>query len=237
MLRRISVVNSLGGLLWALTVLATSAAAFASPRAGGSWGVAIAPADASSPRPPIVFLHGMWASPEEQCAVFERAATEFGFLVCPRGNTPFADGYMWTGTYADAERQIAPALAAAEALAPGKMDRGRDGTLIGYSNGAYFAAEVAYAEPGRWSGLILLSMKLHLDAARLRAAGVRRVLLAAGDQDSVHESMQQTAEELEAGGLEARFMSLGPGGHPFPPDMAHRMVEAIRWARGRTHSE
>lgn len=235
--RWISVARSLGGLVCSVAVLATSPAAFASPRAGGSWGVAIAPADMSSPRPLIVFLHGMWASPEEQCAVFERAASEFGFLVCPRGNTPFADGFMWTGTYADAEKRIAPALAATEALAPGKVDHGRDGTLIGYSNGAYFAAEVACAEPGRWSGLILLSMKLRLDAARLRAAGVRRVLLAAGDQDSVRESMQQTAEELRAGGLQARFMSLGPGGHPFPPDMADRMVDAIRWARGRAHSE
>lgn len=212
-------------------------AVFAAPRAQGSWGVAFAPANITSPRPPIVYLHGMWASPEDSCFVFERAATEFGFLVCPRGNAPFGDGTMWSGTYADAQRQIRPALAAAEALAPGKMDRGGDGTLIGYSNGAYFAVEVACAEPGRWSGLILLSMKLKLDATRLRTAGVERVLLAAGDQDGARASMQQGADRLRAEGLEARFMSLGPGGHPFPADMADRMVEAIRWARGHTPPE
>lgn len=174
----------------------------------------------------------MWGSPEEQCGVFEQGATPYGFLVCPRGNSPFEGGLMWTGTFADAEKQIRPALAAAEALAPGKMDRAGGGTLIGYSNGAYFALEVACAERGKWPGLILLSMKLRVDAGRMRAAGVRRVLLAAGDRDGARASMEQTAEQLEAGGVEARFMSLGPGGHPLPADMADRMVEAIRWVRG-----
>lgn len=220
-----------------LAVLATTLAAGASPRARGAWGLAIGPAEEASPEPPIVFLHGQWGSPAEQCLVFERAATEFGFLVCPRGNAPLADGYMWTGTYVDAQRQIRAALAAAEALVPGKMDRAGDGTLIGYSNGAYFAVEVACAERGRWSSLILLSMKLKLDPARLRGAGLRRILLAAGEQDGAREWMQQAAEQLRTAGLEARFMSLGPGGHPFPPDMAERMIEAIRWARGRAPSE
>jgi predicted esterase len=164
--------------------------------------------------------------------VFEQGATQFGFLVCPRANSPFDGGLMWSGTFADAEKQIRPALVAAERLAPGKMDRTGGGTLVGYSNGAYFAVEVACAERGRWSGLILLSMKLRVDAARLRAAGIRRVLLAAGDRDGARTSMEQTAEQLEAAGLEARFESLGPGGHPFPADMADRMVEAIRWVRG-----
>jgi predicted esterase len=91
--------------------------------------------DVTSARPAIVFLHGMWASPEDSCGVFERGATRFGFLVCPRGNAPLGDGRMWAGTAADAERQMRAALAAAEAMAPGKMDRNR-GTLIGYSNGA-----------------------------------------------------------------------------------------------------
>jgi predicted esterase len=204
---------------------------FASLHAQGAWGVAYAPMDVTSARPAIVFLHGMWASPEDSCGVFERGATRFGFLVCPRGNAPLGDGRMWAGTAADAERQMRAALAAAEAMAPGKMDRNR-GTLIGYSNGAYFAAEVACAQPGRWTGLVLMSMKITLDPVCLRGSAVQRVLLAAGDQDAAHAPMVGEVDRLKAFGLEARFMSLGPGGHPFPSDMAERMVEAIAWARG-----
>jgi predicted esterase len=177
----------------------------------------------------------MWGSPEDSCDVFTRAAAPFGFLLCPRGNAPLGDGgslKMWKGTYLDAERQMAAAFDAADALAPGKLDRAGPGTLVGYSNGAYFAAEVACAERGRWSGLVVLSMKLDLDADRLAAAGVKRVVLGAGDQDEAQASMQALAARLAAHGLAARFMSLGPGGHEFPADMPSRMCEAIAWARG-----
>ena len=215
------------------------AALLATPRAQGEWGVAYAPADRATPRPAIVFLHGMWASPEDSCEPFARAATPFGFLVCPRANAPMGDagpGYMmWQGGYAEAARSIHAALGAADALAPGKRsDRG--GTLIGFSNGAYFAAEVACSEPGRWTGLVLLSMKLDLDAKRLARAGVARVLLAAGEKDEARTSMQDLADRLnrERGSapLEARYMSLGDVGHAFPSDMDTRMCAAISWVRG-----
>ncbi len=150
---------------------------------------------------------------------------------------------MWSGTAADASRSIHTALDAADALAPGARARS-GGTLVGYSNGAYFAAEVACAEPaGRWSGLVLMSMKLDLDPKRLARAGVKRVVLAAGDKDGSRASMQAMAARLEAGAqsggagggaasIETRFMSLGDVGHAFPSDMGARMCEAIAWVRG-----
>jgi predicted esterase len=213
------------------------AALVAAPRTQGEWGVAYGPEDRATSRPAIVFLHGMWASPEDSCEPFESAATPFGFLVCPRGNAPLGDGgngyMMWSGSYGDVARSIHTALDAADALAPGKR-AGQDGTLIGFSNGAYFAAEVACSEPGRWSGLVLMSMKLDLDAKRLARAGVKRVLLAAGDRDDVRTSMQDLASRLNQGNgpLEARYMSLGDVGHAFPADMPTRMCAAISWVRG-----
>jgi len=222
-------------LLFPLAVL------LASPRAQGDWGVAYAPDDASAPRPAVVFLHGMWASPEDSCDVFQRGATPFGFLVCPRANAPLGDGgghgyMMWSGGYADAARAIHAALDAAEALAPGKRAP-RGGTLLGFSNGAYFAAEVASSEPGRWSGLVLMSMKLDLDPKRLAQAGVTRVVLAAGDRDESRDSMQKLVTRFAGDGelrVEARYMSLGDVGHAFPADMSARMCEAIAWVRRST---
>ncbi|MBV9945696.1 MAG: hypothetical protein JOZ69_02485 [Myxococcales bacterium] len=203
----------------------------AATRGQGPWGVAYAPADPSAPRPAIVFLHGMWASPEDSCAFFERGAAPFGFLVCPRGNAPLGEGRMWTGTYATVAPSVHAAMRAAESLAPGKLDRAAPGTMLGYSNGAYFAVEMARGEPGRWTGLVLLSMHVELDAGALRAAGVRRVVLAAADRDGAHDSMRAQAEHLTAAGFPARFMSLGPGGHEFPRDMSARMCVAIAWVQ------
>ncbi len=198
-------------------------------RAHGAWGVAYAPADASAPRPALVYLHGMWASPEDSCPRLQHAAAARGFLVCPRGNAPLGEGRMWAGTYASVAPQVRAALDAAAALAPGKLDRSGDGTLLGYSNGAYFAAEIALHEPGRWTGLVLLSMRLELDAAKLRAAGVRRVVLGAGDKDLTAPSLRALAGRLEAEGLPARYVSLGPGGHELPADLDDRMTEPLAW--------
>jgi predicted esterase len=193
--------------------------------------VAYSPADVAAPRPAIVYLHGMWASPEDSCGLFQHAATAFGFLVCPRGNAPLGDGKMWAGTYASVAPSVHAAIDAAAAMAPGKLDRSGGGTLLGYSNGAYFAAEIAQAERGKWTGLVLLSMHLELDAARLRAAGVRRVVLAAGDKDGARDSMRTLAERVDAAGLPARFTSLGPGGHELPADIDARMCDAVAWVR------
>jgi predicted esterase len=205
---------------------------FASAHTRGAWGVAYEPLDAREPKTAVVFLHGMWAGPDEACQPLERAATPFGFLVCPRGNAPFGDASIWSGTAVDASRSIRAALDAADALAPGRLDRAHGGTLVGYSNGAYFAAEVACAEPGRWPGLVLMSMKLSLDPARLRAAGVRRVVVAAAEHDDARAPMEVLAHTIEGAGVETRFVSLGPGSHELPPDVGARMCEPIAWVRG-----
>src|ERR1700733_2552205 len=152
------------------SALAAALLCWASLRAHGTWGVAYPPVDATTPKPAIVYLHGMWASPEDSWGAFEHAATPFGFLVCPRGNAPLGAGKMWSGTYASVAPNVHSALDAAAALAPGQLDRAAAGTLVGFSNGAYFAAGVAQSEPGKWPGLVLLSMHLELDPARLRAA-------------------------------------------------------------------
>jgi len=205
-----------------------------STRLTGSWGVAYPPADASTPHAPIVYLHGMWATPEDSCHLLAHAATARGFLVCPRGNSDApGEGRMWTGTYATVAPSLHSALATASALSPGALDRQAAGTLVGYSNGAYFAAEIALHEPGRWSGLVLLSMRLDLDADKLRAAGVHRVVLAAGDKDGARDSMRAQAARLSAAGLSVRFMSLGDVGHelPVPPGIDATLAEALAWVR------
>jgi predicted esterase len=138
---------------------------------------------------------------------------------------------MWTGTAADAAGPLRAALDEAARMTPGKLDRAAEGTLVGYSNGAYFAAELARAQPGRWPGLVLIGMNLDLDAARLRAAGVRRVVLAAGEQDETRAPMQGLAQKLDGAGLSARFVTLGPGGHAFPADVSARLCAMIAWVR------
>jgi hypothetical protein len=77
-----------------------------------------------------------------------------------------------------------------------------------------------------------LSIHVDLDVPRLRAAGVRRIVLAAGEKDGARASLQALADRADAAALPTRFTSLGPGGHEFPSDMSARMCDAVAWVRG-----
>jgi predicted esterase len=218
-------------------LLVLAALALPAPPAHGAWGAAFPAADTSSARPAIVYLHGMWASPEDSCGFFAHATAPFGFLVCPRGNAPFgADGRMWKGAYWTVAPQVHAALDAANKQWPGKLDGTGSGTMMGYSNGAWFASEVAASEPGRWTGLVLLSMQLDLDAARLKGAGVQRLVLGAAERDGSRDAMKALADRMNAAGLSTRFVSLGPGGHELTMDMAGPLCDAVAWVRGEDPS-
>jgi len=220
------------------SALASAAPTDASPppaplatRATGPWGIAVAPDDVSIARPLIVYLHGMWASPEDSCSFFERAAHPRGFLVCPRGTTKLSYGGTWTGPFAAIRARVDEATAHAEDLGPGAVAHD-GGTLLGFSIGAKGAVDIALAEPGRWTGLVVMSMDLRLDATKLAAAGVKRIVLAAADDDGARLSMQRTTAALVAAGFDARFVSLGRVGHHFPKDMDTKMDDAVGWVRG-----
>jgi pimeloyl-ACP methyl ester carboxylesterase len=201
----------------------TDAAVDAAPaRWSETWGIAFRPP--SSGAPAIVYLHGMWASPEDSCGPFERASIALSApVICPRGNRPRASGGAFGGALSEKRRSLDDAFAALS------IDRG--GTLAGFSSGAAFASELAIAEPGKWTGLVLMSMKLEIRAAAWKSAGVRRVVFAAGELDGTYAAMKAAPRICEKAGLPARFVSLGKVGHHFAVDMDDRMEDAIRWLR------
>jgi predicted esterase len=168
----------------------------------------------------------MWASPEDSCSYFEGAAAQAGAaLLCPRGNRPKTQGGAWGGALADKRRSLDLAVEASGAS--------RGGTLLGFSSGAAFASELAIAEPGRWTGLVLMSMNLEIKASAWKAAGVERVVFAAGELDGTYPALVAAAKTCTAAGLPARFVTLGKVGHHFATDMESRMVDAVTWVRGK----
>jgi predicted esterase len=103
--------------------------------------------------------------------------------------------------------------------------------LIGFSRGAFVARDIAYARPGRWKALIFIGASFIPDAARLKASGIRRVVMAAGDYDGARPTMQRAAALLHASGLPARYISLGPIAHALPRDLERILREALGWVR------
>src|SRR5262249_9768331 len=130
--------------------------------------------------PLTVALHGRDMDPIEMCEGWDTQS----WLVCPAGNAPEGESFGWAGS--TEER-----LAAVDTLYGPLVDHGRGDVLVGFSRGGFLARDLVYARPGRFRGVVLLGAAVRLDAERLRAAGVRRVLLAAGEHDEARPTMER----------------------------------------------
>lgn len=212
---------------------ATSAAPFVEPEtlttARGP--LMLSPAK-GSPAPRLAtMLHGMCSSMEWSCEAVRAALPEGFMLACPTGNRPCEDGPDWGGDGREKAEHIHAAVD--EALTQRGFDASvvaNDGVLMGFSRGAFVARDVAYESPGRYRALVLIGAVLSPDAKRLRASGIERVVLAAGDYDMAKETMQGATSKLTASGIPTRFVSLGRVPHTLPEDTAARLASAIAWA-------
>lgn len=183
-------------------------------------------------QPVTVILHGMCGHPQSACAPFVDVATTRGWLVCPRGEDECGGGTRWRLNGPDDARLVEESVHAVASRHDGRVDDVRPRVLVGFSLGGTAAVQIAQASVGRYAGLVVIASQVHPDAAALRKAGVKRVVLAAGDLDMTSAPLRTDARALEAQGLPTRFVSLGPYGHGYPPDMEQRMREPMQWAGG-----
>jgi pimeloyl-ACP methyl ester carboxylesterase len=176
---------------------------------------------ATAPTRRLLVLHGACMTPASTFDRLEPALPPDLERAAPIGNARCSDGSSdWVGTGSEK----AAALEAHLAAAP---ERGN--VLVGFSRGAFVARDVALASPERFSGLVFIGASMKLDVDALRAAGVRRVVLASGELDSAHGSMRRNRDALERGGIEARFVSLGRVYHTLPGDTGERLRAALAW--------
>jgi pimeloyl-ACP methyl ester carboxylesterase len=174
----------------------------------------------------ILVLHGACMAAESTFDRLERALPAGLAPAAPSGNARCQDGSLdWVGTGTEKAAALDVALADA---APA------DNVLVGFSRGAFVARDVALAKPGRFSGLVFIGASMQLDVAALRAAGVRRVVLASGELDSAYASMRRNRDALDRGGIEARFVSLGRVYHTLPSDAGERLRAAMAWVAETT---
>jgi predicted esterase len=121
---------------------------------------------------------------------------------------------------------------------PGLVDASSPRILVGFSLGGIAAVRIAQsakADPngeGRYAGLVVIASQIHPDAALLMNAGVKRVVLVAGDLDITSKPLQEDARVMNQAGLATRFVSLGNFGHGYPSDMRERMREPMAWVAG-----
>ncbi len=185
-----------------------------------------------APQPVTVLLHGLCGDPGRACAPFVDASTARGWLVCPRGEDPCGGGARWRLRPEDDAQRIEASIRALARDRSELVDVRSPRVLVGFSLGGIAAVRIAQSgeEPtGLYAGLVIIASQVHPDAALLMKAGVKRVVLAAGDLDITSKPLQDDARLLAKAGLPTRFVSLGKFGHGYPADMQERMREPMAW--------
>ena len=187
---------------------------------------------AEAARPVTVLLHGMCGHPQSACGPFVDVSTSRGWLVCPRGEDACGGGTRWRLRGPDDAKLVEASVSAVASEHAGEVDVAAPRVLVGFSLGGIAAVQIAQASSGTYAGLVVIASQVHPDAAALRKAGVKRVVLAAGDLDMTSAPLQQDARTLASQGMPTRFVSLGKFGHGYPADMQERMREPMTWVAG-----
>lgn len=187
----------------------------------------------------IAMLHGRCNPPGYACGYWWPAAVEKGFLVCPEGNVRCSpscedcradrkDGPpSWEESLADIDKDLEKSIATVDGVYAGEIDRTDGAVLVGFSRGAYAAVTIARLHPGRWPFLILNEADTEVTAARLRASGVRAVVLMAGGWGLNAGPERKTFEELQKDGFASKLILMPKAGHHYSENIVELMREAL----------
>lgn len=178
----------------------------------------------------VANLHGVCNPPGYACGYWTDSGSKAGFLVCPEGNSTCGAGGppTWTEPHAKMDEDLEKAIAVVDKEYPGEISR-EGSILTGFSYGAYAAATIARTHPGRWPYLILTEANVPLDASWLRTAGVKAVVLVAGEIGAQIAGERASALKLQKQGYPARLMVMKGAGHHYSADVDAIMGEALAW--------
>ena len=178
-----------------------------------------------------IFLHALCGAAWHFTYTLEDAISSHAWLLSAEGNHACGIGTSWQGNGKTIGEHLDATLARTVADVEGgdRPDPEAPRLLVGFSQGAWAALETAKATPHRYTSLLLIGLALRTNAAELRAAGVRRVVLSAGDRDGASVSMRALCKQLDAEHFPVRYTSLGPVGHTIPLDANARLLESIEW--------
>ncbi len=178
-----------------------------------------------------IFLHALCGAAWHFTYTLEDMISPHAWLVSAEGNHACGTGTSWQGTGKTIGDHLEATLArtTADVESGDRPDPEAPRLLVGFSQGAWAALATAKANPNRYPSLLLIGLVLQTNATELRAAGVRRVVLSAGDRDGSAPSMRALAKQLEREAFPVRYASLGAVGHTIPLDANARLHDAIEW--------
>ena len=160
---------------------------------------------------PIVYLHGFCGDParvEEWAA----AAQEFGTIIALHGNAPCVGKpgrYRFTADMKYLDYRVRKAVRAAVDATGMELDSARI-NLVGYSEGATRAEQLAWVYPERYPRVVLMSGPTAPSFDRLKRG--ERVAIVRGSRE-YRKPYRAAAGHLRRAGLPSRYFELPGAAH------------------------
>ena len=187
--------------------------------------LAFPPENRGGKQPVFVYLHGIVGGPERGCAEFARSVPTYGWLVCPHANVKEGERYSWGGSAQDQWAVVNDALS--QVSQEPEVDPRAPVVLLGFSQGAYVAAQLLTAFPNKIRAALFVGANIRMTKAALVQSGVKKVGFAAGLYDGTHAYLSDSAKELERAGYPAQFRSLGRVGHTYVGDREALALDSL----------
>lgn len=182
-------------------------------------------------KPVLMYLHGRGANAMENCRNWARVGRQFGWVVCPQGPEDRGNGTRGWGNNAVAGGAIAKATLGALRAKYDRKVQLRGNVMIGFSEGAFVAMQVALREPATWNRWLILAANDQYwfgDARQVlhdNRPKIKRVYLFTGETDQVAPNTQRVADILKGERVSYK-VKIAPGmGHEVPSD---RMITNYR---------
>lgn len=189
--------------------------------------------DASKPAPLIVALHGyrgdmkatttQWKSP---------AAAVNAVLLAPQGTTQIGENaFQWGDDLAKIEKNVMRAINVA--MDQHKIDEDRI-VIVGFSQGARFAYDLALRNPETFRGLIPVAGRFQPESeSRFNGDQLKRlrvyIMLGADDKAEMIASNEKASSLFSSAGAAVKLVKFAGVGHGFPLDADREQTIALRF--------
>lgn len=190
--------------------------------------VFVVPGDTGK-RSVIVYLHGRCGDPLAGINAFPEASSQRGTMISVQADEPCPNNPQrrrWGADLRAIQTRIDAAISAVAAQREGGLDTS-ELTLIGYSEGALRAEQIAKKYPSRYPRVVVIGSPVTPSATSF--ANVKAVITMVGELDR-QDLMRAGYADIEKSGKPVRFMQLPGVGHgKYGADGNRVLDEAFTW--------
>lgn len=173
----------------------------------------------------MVFLHGMCGHGLGYVQSFQSAAAVHGTIIALGGDVPCGDSEDFAKWSTDIDALDARIVAAFEASGDEEAAQ-RPIAIIGLSQGATRAVQLAERFPERYTRMVVIGAPRATPAAQVRR--LRSAVTMAGQHEGTWQ-MKHSAEMLERSGVPATFVMIPDAHHAQMVEGERVMKEALDW--------